>query len=58
MNEICPVQEKVELLNPKPGYFEIEPEVLWSKIVRVIQNAVKGKFINEIEFIVLVVISF
>lgn len=34
---------QVELLNPKPGYFEIEPEALWGKIVAVIEDAVKGK---------------
>ncbi|XP_030385400.1 putative glycerol kinase 5 isoform X2 [Scaptodrosophila lebanonensis] len=32
--------EAVELLNPKPGYFEIEPEALWAKIVKVITAAI------------------
>ncbi|XP_065360323.1 putative glycerol kinase 5 [Calliphora vicina] len=46
LNEKCEIKgsavEAVELLNPQPGYFEIEPEGLWRKIVRVIQNAVKN----------------
>ncbi|XP_017058066.1 putative glycerol kinase 5 [Drosophila ficusphila] len=33
--------DAVELLNPQPGYFEIEPEILWRKIVNVITLAVK-----------------
>ncbi|XP_012158062.1 putative glycerol kinase 5 [Ceratitis capitata] len=32
--------ERVDLLNPQPGYFEIEPESLWRKIVKVINAAV------------------
>ncbi|XP_053952669.1 putative glycerol kinase 5 [Anastrepha ludens] len=32
--------EWVDLLNPQPGYFEIEPESLWRKIVSAINNAV------------------
>ncbi|XP_067645291.1 putative glycerol kinase 5 [Eurosta solidaginis] len=43
-NATCEVlgssSEKVVLLNPLPGYFEIEPETLWTQIVRVINNAV------------------
>ncbi|KAL9911219.1 glycerol kinase 5 isoform 1-T3 [Glossina fuscipes fuscipes] len=45
LNENCEIKgssvQLVELLNPKPGYFEIEPEALWSKIVAVIEDAVK-----------------
>ncbi|XP_037939463.1 putative glycerol kinase 5 [Teleopsis dalmanni] len=33
--------ELVTLINPQPGYFEIEPETLWLQIVRVINGAVK-----------------
>ncbi|XP_061393080.1 putative glycerol kinase 5 [Musca vetustissima] len=46
LNEKCEIKscavEEVQLLNPKAGYFEIEPETLWQQIVRVIQNAVKN----------------
>uniref|UniRef100_A0A1B0A731 Glycerol kinase n=1 Tax=Glossina pallidipes TaxID=7398 RepID=A0A1B0A731_GLOPL len=45
LNENCEIKgsstQLVELLNPKPGYFEIEPEALWNKIVAVIEDAVK-----------------
>ncbi|XP_013115565.2 putative glycerol kinase 5 [Stomoxys calcitrans] len=44
LNEKCEIigsaVEGVELLNPQPGFFEIEPEGLWDQIVRVMQNAV------------------
>lgn len=33
--------ELVELLNPKPGYFEIEPEKLWQSVISVITNAIR-----------------
>ncbi|XP_003426922.1 putative glycerol kinase 5 [Nasonia vitripennis] len=33
--------EKVELLYPKPGYVEIDPDWLWDSIVRVIQQCIK-----------------
>ncbi|XP_015592528.1 putative glycerol kinase 5 [Cephus cinctus] len=32
--------EKVELLYPKPGYVEIDPDQLWSAIQRVVKNAI------------------
>ncbi|XP_017000952.2 glycerol kinase 5 [Drosophila takahashii] len=45
LDERCVVRgsavDSVELLNPQPGYFEIEPESLWRKIVNVITLAVK-----------------
>uniref|UniRef100_A0ABK9NG88 Carbohydrate kinase FGGY N-terminal domain-containing protein n=1 Tax=Glossina morsitans morsitans TaxID=37546 RepID=A0ABK9NG88_GLOMM len=45
LNENCEIKgsstQLVELLNPKPGYFEIEPEALWGKIVAVIEDAVQ-----------------
>ncbi|XP_062136580.1 putative glycerol kinase 5 [Drosophila sulfurigaster albostrigata] len=33
--------DTVELLNPQPGYFEIEPEGLWRKIVKVITESIR-----------------
>lgn len=46
LDEQCEVRgsavDAVELLNPQPGYFEIEPESLWRKIVGVITQAVKN----------------
>ncbi|SPP77126.1 putative glycerol kinase 5 [Drosophila guanche] len=33
--------DAVELLNPQPGFFEIEPESLWRKIVNVITLAIR-----------------
>ncbi|XP_017488580.1 PREDICTED: putative glycerol kinase 5 [Rhagoletis zephyria] len=32
--------ERVKLLNPQPGHFEIEPETLWAQIVSVVNRAV------------------
>ncbi|KAH8288023.1 hypothetical protein KR018_000997 [Drosophila ironensis] len=47
MDEKCEVRgsaaDAVKLLNPQPGFFEIEPEALWLKIVTVINEAVKGE---------------
>ncbi|XP_011195724.2 putative glycerol kinase 5 [Zeugodacus cucurbitae] len=44
-NDKCEVlgsaTERVDLLNPQPGHFEIEPESLWAKIVAVINKAVR-----------------
>ncbi|XP_050333319.1 putative glycerol kinase 5 [Bactrocera neohumeralis] len=44
-NDNCEVlgtaTERVDLLNSQPGYFEIEPEALWVKIVAVINKAVR-----------------
>uniref|UniRef100_A0A1A9W3H6 Glycerol kinase 5 n=1 Tax=Glossina brevipalpis TaxID=37001 RepID=A0A1A9W3H6_9MUSC len=46
LNENCEIKGSskrlVELLNPEPGYFEIEPEALWRKIIAVIEDAVKA----------------
>ncbi|EDV50365.2 putative glycerol kinase 5 [Drosophila erecta] len=46
LDEQCVVRgsavDAVELLNPQPGHFEIEPESLWRKIVNVITQAVKN----------------
>ncbi|EDW50263.1 GM14527 [Drosophila sechellia] len=46
LDEQCEVRgsavDAVELLNPQPGHFEIEPESLWRKIVGVITQAVKN----------------
>lgn len=33
---------KVELLNPQPGYYEINPDVLWEKVKSVIKESIKG----------------
>ncbi|KAH8379435.1 hypothetical protein KR009_004978, partial [Drosophila setifemur] len=45
LDEQCAVRgsavDAVELLNPQPGFFEIEPEGLWVKIVSVINKAVQ-----------------
>ncbi|XP_043277872.1 putative glycerol kinase 5 [Venturia canescens] len=32
--------EKVELIYPKPGYVEIDPDQLWSSILKVMKNAI------------------
>ncbi|XP_017862866.1 PREDICTED: putative glycerol kinase 5 [Drosophila arizonae] len=44
LDENCAVKgsaaDAVELLNPQPGYFEIEPEGLWRKIVKVIRESI------------------
>ncbi|XP_017135367.1 putative glycerol kinase 5 [Drosophila miranda] len=45
LDEKCLVKgsavDEVELLNPQPGFFEIEPECLWRKIVNVITLAIR-----------------
>ncbi|KAH8370991.1 hypothetical protein KR093_005857, partial [Drosophila rubida] len=45
LDERCVVKgsaaDTVELLNPQPGYFEIEPEGLWRKIVKVITESIR-----------------
>ncbi|XP_055913478.1 putative glycerol kinase 5 [Eupeodes corollae] len=50
-NENCQIKgsasELVELLNPRAGYFEIEPEKLWLSIVNVISNAIKDANLNS-----------
>lgn len=40
LNVLC---SQVELLNPQPGYFEIEPEGLWRKIIKVITESIRSK---------------
>jgi glycerol kinase len=32
----------VSLLYPQPGYVEIDPELLWSKVVAVVKEAIAG----------------
>lgn len=34
--------EQVESLYPRPGWVELDPEVLWSQFVGVIKEAVQG----------------
>lgn len=34
---------QVELLYPKPGFVEIDPDRLWEAIVGVINDVLKGK---------------
>ncbi|XP_068149601.1 putative glycerol kinase 5 [Drosophila tropicalis] len=45
LDEKCTVKgsstDAVELLNPQPGFFEIEPECLWRKVVKVIKEAIR-----------------
>ncbi|KAH8251105.1 hypothetical protein KR026_011590 [Drosophila bipectinata] len=45
LDERCAVRgsavDAVKLLNPQPGFFEIDPEALWRKIVQVINQAVQ-----------------
>ncbi|ALC43014.1 CG1271 [Drosophila busckii] len=53
LDENCTVQgsaaDTVELLNPQPGYFEIEPEGLWRKIVQVIKLAIRNAKLTPAE---------
>nr|XP_016926299.2 putative glycerol kinase 5 [Drosophila suzukii] len=53
LDEQCVVRasalDAVELLNPQPGYFEIEPEGLWRKIVNVITRAVKDAKLTPLD---------
>ena len=35
---------KVELLQPKPGWVEIDPEKLWTSVVIVLKEAIAGMF--------------
>ena len=34
---------QVHLLSPRPGWFEIDPEVLWDSVVKVVRNAIEGE---------------
>lgn len=34
---------QVSLLYPQPGYVEIDPDALWSKVVAVVKEAISGK---------------
>jgi glycerol kinase len=36
----CP---QVSLLYPQPGYVEIDPDALWSKVVAVVKEAISGE---------------
>jgi glycerol kinase len=36
---LCP---QVSLLYPQPGYVEIDPDALWSKVVAVVKEAISG----------------
>ncbi|XP_052848085.1 putative glycerol kinase 5 [Drosophila gunungcola] len=53
LDERCVVRgsavDAVELLNPQPGFFEIEPESLWRKIVNVIRLAVKNAHLSPLD---------
>jgi glycerol kinase len=40
---LCP---QVSLLYPQPGYVEIDPDVLWSKVVAVVKEAISGDNLN------------
>ncbi|EDV97670.1 GH14570 [Drosophila grimshawi] len=46
LDENCTVKGSaayaVELLNPQPGYFEIEPEGLWRNIIKVITESIRN----------------
>jgi glycerol kinase len=37
---LCP---QVSLLYPQPGYVEIDPDALWSKVVAVVKEAISGE---------------
>lgn len=34
---------QVSLLYPQPGYVEIDPDTLWSKVVAVVKEAISGE---------------
>ena len=38
---------QVQLLNPRPGWIEIDPEGLWNSVVRVVRNAIQGSFFSN-----------
>lgn len=37
---------QTELLYPQAGYVEIDPDNLWNSIIRVINNAIKGRVLK------------
>lgn len=37
---------QIELLYPQPGYVEINPDELWQKILKTIQNAINDAQLN------------
>ncbi|XP_023326829.1 putative glycerol kinase 5 isoform X2 [Eurytemora carolleeae] len=41
--EVCySCVEKVDLVNPKPGWVEIDPDILWNKVVKVLETCVSN----------------
>ena len=40
-NALCMFQ--IEVLHPKPGWFEIDPEKLWQQASSVIKEAIEGR---------------
>lgn len=38
---------QVNLIYPKPGFVEIDPEQLWKSIIKTIEDAVKGVHLKE-----------
>ena len=38
----------MHLLQPKPGWVEIDPDQLWDTIISVMKNAIKSKFFMSI----------
>ena len=44
LGEVCySCVEKVDLVNPKPGWVEIDPDILWNKVVKVKIDQVNSK---------------
>ena len=39
---------QVQLLTPHPGWVEIDPEGLWTSVVKVVHNAIEGLFKSQI----------
>lgn len=48
----------MNLIYPKPGFVEIDPEQLWNSIVKTIQDAVKGEQLKDRKICVLILKSF
>ncbi len=38
---------QVQLLTPHPGWVEMDPEVLWNSVVRVVKNAIAGSYLSH-----------
>lgn len=42
VNECSVFVHQVEIMRPKPGYCEMDPDLLWRQVQQVIKDCIKG----------------